>query len=81
MAERRRAEDAAIGDRRIRIALDSHDAGFTQVLAAGPQLVRWWANASDPFGKAAITAAMDARRIGLRGPLSRDLLMVAAVPT
>jgi hypothetical protein len=40
-AERRSAETFA-SDRRIRIALDSPDAGFTQILAAGPELVRWW---------------------------------------
>jgi hypothetical protein len=47
-AERRRAE-ALASDRRIRIALDTPDAGLTQVLAAGPELVRWWENAPRPL--------------------------------
>jgi hypothetical protein len=39
-AERRRAEGLALGDGRIRAALDAAGAGVTQVLAAGPELVR-----------------------------------------
>ncbi len=77
LAERRRAE-ALASDRRIRIALDTPDAGFTQVLAAGPELVRWWENAPDPYGRAIITAALDARRVGAEAPLSRELLADAA---
>ncbi len=46
-AERRRAE-ALAADRRIRIALDTPGAGFTQVLAAGPELVRWWEHRLPP---------------------------------
>jgi hypothetical protein len=76
-AERHRAE-ALAGDWRIRIALDTPDAGFTQVLAAGPELVRWWEHAHDPYGKAVITAALDARRVGAYTSLSRDLLGAAA---
>jgi hypothetical protein len=76
-AERRRAE-ALTTDQRIRIALDTPDAGFTQVLAAGPELIRWWETAADPYGKAIITAALDARRVGAQAPLSRDLLAAAA---
>ena len=78
--ERRRAEALASIDTRIRIALDSPDCGFTQVLAAGPELVARWEHAYDPYGKAVITAALDARRVGARAPLSRDLL-AAAAPT
>jgi hypothetical protein len=40
--EQRRAEVLAETDTRIRVALDTLDAGFTQVMAAGPELVRWW---------------------------------------
>jgi tetratricopeptide (TPR) repeat protein len=76
-AERRRAE-ALAADRRIRIALDTPDAGFTQVLAAGPELVRWWENAPDPYGQAVITAALDARRVGATASLSRVFLEAAA---
>jgi hypothetical protein len=76
-AERRRAEVLAT-DPRIRIALDSPDAGFTQVLAAGPELVRWWESAPDRYGQAVITAALDARRVGTQAPLSPALLAAAA---
>jgi hypothetical protein len=77
--ERRRAE-ARSDDRRIRIALDTPDAGFTQVLAAGPELVRRWESAPDRecFGRAVISAALDARRVGARGPLHREFLAAAA---
>jgi hypothetical protein len=74
--ERRRGE-ALAGDPRIRIALDTPDAGFTQVLAAGPELVRRWEQASDPYGKAVITAALDARRVGAAAPLTHDFLAAA----
>src|SRR6266545_6840165 len=78
-AERRRAE-ALAADRRIRVALDTTDAGFTQVLAAGPDLVRWWeqAPADQCYGKALITAALDALRAGAVAPLPRDYFAAAA---
>src|SRR6185312_3666148 len=75
-AERHRAE-ALAADRRIRTALDTPDAGFTQVLAAGPHLIRWWEDAPGP-GRAVITAALDARRVGARAPVTPDLLEAAA---
>ncbi|WP_152546758.1 hypothetical protein [Amycolatopsis orientalis] len=75
--ERRRAEDLAGTDHRIRVALDTPDAGFTQVMAAGPELVRHWTQAP-AYAKAVITAALDARRVGARAPLTRDYLADAA---
>jgi len=65
----------AIGewDARIRIALQSRDAGVTQVLAAGPELVERWEHAP-AYPRAAMTAAADARRLGVRTPLPPDLL-------
>ncbi len=82
-AERRRAE-ALAGDPRIRVALDvGGDTGLTEVLAAGPELVRWWrhADATVPrqrYGRAVITAALDARRFGAHQPLTREFLIAAA---
>jgi hypothetical protein len=81
-AERKRAEDLAT-DRRILVALNTPDAGMTQVLAAGPELVRWWehADVSDArqcYGKAVITAALDARRVGVTATITRDFLTAAA---
>lgn len=77
--ERRRAEQLA-DDGRIRIALEHADPGVTQVLAAGPELIRRWrhAPASECYGQAVITAALDARRVGARAPLTIDYLEAAA---
>ncbi|WP_370964726.1 hypothetical protein [Amycolatopsis sp. cg9] len=75
--ERRRAEELAGTDRRIRVALDTPDAGFTQVMAAGPELIRHWEQAP-AYAKAVITAALDARRVGAHAPLTRDYLADAA---
>lgn len=80
--ERKHAEQVA-ADPRIRKALESADAGLTQVLAAGPELVSWWENAGSDrpesrYGKAIITAALDARRLGVTAALSREFLMAAA---
>jgi predicted negative regulator of RcsB-dependent stress response len=77
--ERSRAEDLAAADSRIRVALDT-DAGFTQVMAAGPELIRHWkqAPADQCYGKAVITAALDARRVGAQAPLTRAYLDAAA---
>lgn len=76
-AERRRGETLAGTDQRIRIALDSPDAGFTQVLAAGPVLIRRWEHA-DPYARAVLTAAVDATRLGMRYPLPPELLKAMA---
>ncbi|MEV7095480.1 hypothetical protein AB0M80_21810 [Amycolatopsis sp. NPDC051045] len=75
--ERRRAEDLADTDHRIRVALDTPDAGFTQVMAAGPELIRHW-NQAPPYAQAVITAALDARRVGAHAPLTRNYLADAA---
>ncbi|WP_093976563.1 hypothetical protein [Amycolatopsis alba] len=75
--ERRRAEDLAGTDRRIRLALDTPDAGFTQVMAAGPELIRHWEQAP-AYAKAVITAALDARRVGAHAPLTCGYLEAAA---
>ncbi|WP_147252464.1 hypothetical protein [Micromonospora endolithica] len=78
-AERRRAQELADIDGRIGEALDNTDAGVTQVLAAGPELLRWWEQAANPYGQAVISAAVDARRLGVGAPLTRELL-ADAVP-
>ncbi|MFM9443320.1 hypothetical protein [Streptomyces acidiscabies] len=75
--ERRRATEAAPGDERVRLALRDKDAGFTQILAAGPALVHWWEQAP-PYARALITAGADARRLGVHSPLTEDLLRSAA---
>jgi len=75
--ERERARVLADKDPRIQEALGS-DYGMTQALAAAPALVNLWRQAPDVH-KALLTAAIDARRIGIESPLSPDLLR-AAVP-
>ncbi|MER6737921.1 tetratricopeptide repeat protein [Streptomyces puniciscabiei] len=76
-AEYARAKECAQEDRRVRVALDSPDTGFTQVLAAAPDLVRQWELAPDPYAKHVITAAVDARRLGVHSPVSEDFLKAA----
>lgn len=51
---------------------------MTQTLAAGPALVSRWEAGSDPYGRAVITAAVDARRMGVGSPLPAELLRFAA---
>jgi hypothetical protein len=75
--ERLRANELATTDSRIGAALAVSDAGLTQVLAAGPDLVSSWEQAPDPYGRAIITAAADARRLGVQGPLTEQLLTEA----
>ena len=77
-AEQARARDLADSDARLREALTVTDYGMTQVLAAAPELVRWWESAPDPYASALLTAAIDARRIGVRTPLTSAFLRAAA---
>jgi hypothetical protein len=71
--ERNRATEKATEDRRIEVALSVSDAGITQVLAAGPDLVLLWKQAG-PYGRAMISAAADARRLGVQSPLPAEVL-------
>ena len=79
-AEQDRARAAAARDPRLRVALESAGYGLTQTLAAAPQLVARWEDAqtASPYAWAVLTAALDAARLGARGPLSADLLRAAA---
>ncbi|MET8840363.1 hypothetical protein ABZW67_09735 [Streptomyces rubiginosohelvolus] len=57
------------------------DGSVTQTLAGGPALVQWYEEADgaqDCYGKAVVTAAMDARRLGHTSPLPLALLEAAA---
>ncbi|MFL6120003.1 hypothetical protein, partial [Actinophytocola sp.] len=76
--ERNEATKKAAEDRRIEVALSVLDAGITQVLAAGPDLVILWEQAG-AYGKAMISAAADARRLGVRSPLPAEVLTDAMV--
>jgi hypothetical protein len=82
-AENDRARDLAenacegVGDPRLRAALKVSEYGFTQAIAAAPQLVDQWHNA-DPYASAVLAAAVDASRMGARAPLTRQFLRAAA---
>lgn len=77
--ERERAAKLATVDSRIKTALTVSDAEVTQVLAAGPDLVISWEQAPDPYSRAIISAAADARRLGVQSPLAVDMLASAMV--
>ncbi|MFF3139994.1 tetratricopeptide repeat protein [Streptomyces mirabilis] len=69
-------------DPSLALAADtSTDGMITQTLAAGPELVDYYEQAVEPngpYGRAVITAAMDARRLGHTSPLPAALLKAAA---
>jgi tetratricopeptide (TPR) repeat protein len=66
-------------DPRLAIALATQrNRGVIQVLAGGPDLIDRWASAPTAYGKAIITAAIDARRLGHLGSLPAALLKAAA---
>ncbi|GGX04265.1 SEL1-like repeat protein [Streptomyces lomondensis] len=68
-------------DRSLSAALDAGGAELTQTLAAGPDLVTHYEHPADPhgvYGSALISAAMDAHRLGVTGPLPLDFLREAA---
>jgi hypothetical protein len=71
---------ATTRDPRLRIALGTVGYGLTQTLAAAPQLIARWQDAqtASPYAWAVLTAALDAARLGARGPLSIDFLQAAA---
>lgn len=74
--ERERAEQAAKGDERLRLALASPDFGLTQVIAGAPQLVHRW-DAADAYARALLTAAVDAALLGAKSGIPGDLLRTA----
>jgi hypothetical protein len=75
--ELERAYGKALQDTRIRMALETRDAGLTQALAGGPALVLSWEQAPNHYARAMITAAADAHRLGVQSPLSEELLAAA----
>ena len=77
-AEWLRAHRTSLDDPRVEVALKCHDHGTFQVLAAGPELVHRWKLASNRFGAALISVAVDARRLGVTTGLPARLLREAA---
>ncbi|GLU47372.1 tetratricopeptide repeat protein [Nocardiopsis ansamitocini] len=75
------AREAARHDPSLTTALQTGAAGLTQILAAGPDLVQHYehpAGEHGPYGQALISAAMDAHRLKVVGPLPLDFLQAAA---
>ncbi|MGW0093143.1 tetratricopeptide repeat protein [Streptomyces sp. NPDC003328] len=74
-AEQARAQDLACKDPRIGEAItQSGGTNVTGVLAAAPELIDRWEQASDIYGAAVIRAAVDARRCGHVQPIPVNLL-------
>ncbi|GAA2212481.1 hypothetical protein GCM10009850_079430 [Nonomuraea monospora] len=74
VAELDEANRIAERDSRIRVALNTRDAGLTQALAGAPALVMCWEQPATPYTKAIIAAAADGHRLGVHAPLSPELL-------
>ena len=74
-------ERLAAGDASLTAAMHAASSAgeVTQTLAAAPELMKHWLHAPAPYGKAVITAAIDARRLGVRTPLPDALLKAAAI--
>ncbi|MFG3285281.1 hypothetical protein [Streptomyces sp. NPDC048111] len=72
--------DLAQHDSALRAALEtvSEPGAVAQTLAAGPDLLDRWEHARCPYGRAVLTAAIDARRLGMRTPLTKAFLHDAA---
>ncbi|GGK29358.1 hypothetical protein GCM10011583_71600 [Streptomyces camponoticapitis] len=76
-SERDDATRLADTDPRLATAVADPDYNITEALAGVPQLMRRYAHAPDAH-QAVIHAAVDARRHGLRSPLTADLLHAVA---
>lgn len=79
-ADYQKLERLADGDASLRAAMRAvGSAGeVTQTLAAAPELRAHWLHAPTPYGKAVITAAVDARLHGVWTPLPDAFLEAAA---
>ncbi|MDP9792119.1 hypothetical protein J2S43_000631 [Catenuloplanes nepalensis] len=73
--EREEAAVLAKRDERLRVALATGaGAGLPRALVGASALLESWEHASSPFVRAVITAAADARRLGVGSPLPEELL-------
>ncbi len=76
-AERTSAATLAGTDSRLAEALADRTFNVTEVLAGAPQLIRRYEQATDEL-HAVLRAALDARRVGIRAPLTEASLLPAA---
>ncbi|MFF5306730.1 tetratricopeptide repeat protein [Streptomyces sp. NPDC013161] len=77
LTERARAATLAVWDPRLAQAVADRDYNVTEALAGARQIMRRYQQATD-LNQAVIHAAIDARRLGIQGPLTRELLCAAA---
>ncbi|WP_246192482.1 tetratricopeptide repeat protein [Kitasatospora atroaurantiaca] len=74
--------DLARSDASLALAQRTGAPAVTQILAAGPDLVHHYQHPTDPhgpYGQAVISAAIDARRLGVTDPIPLAMLEEAAV--
>ncbi|GAB7031263.1 hypothetical protein JCM4914_27240 [Streptomyces platensis subsp. malvinus] len=71
---RKAEEDSALNAVLVSVA---YRGALTQTLAAGPDLLDHWLHAACPYGKAVLTAAIDASRLGVSKPTTAFLLAAA----
>jgi hypothetical protein len=74
-AELARAAQSA--DPRVQAVLRFADYGFTQAMAAAPQLMERWEHA-DAHARAVMSVVLDAARLGVRSPIPAAVLRSAA---
>lgn len=74
--ERATARDLAVRDPRIAAALADRHYNVTEALAGAPELIARYERGTNEQ-RAILHAAADARRVGIQGPLSEDLLRAA----
>ncbi|MEU4802998.1 hypothetical protein [Actinosynnema sp. NPDC023587] len=75
--EKRLARELGIRDPRLAAAADGVDFNVTETLAGAPRIMQRYREA--PLTRQAVVhAAVDARRLGIQGPLSRELLREAS---
>lgn len=80
MATAASAEDSVLAEAAAAATRAGQDGQVTQYLAGVPDLLgRYDGPGGDPYGRAVITAAMDATRLGHDSPLPAALLQEAAV--
>ncbi|MFI5640742.1 hypothetical protein ACIA8H_25485 [Streptomyces goshikiensis] len=76
-SERERALEMAERDPRIAAAMRVRDFGVVQTLAGAPLLERRW-RSGNPYGRALVDAAIDARRLGAPELVTPGFLRAAA---
>jgi thioredoxin-like negative regulator of GroEL len=74
--ERQEAAELAVRDPRLAVAVADPDHNVTETLAGVPRILRRYHQAVPEY-QAIVHAAIDARRVGIQGPLVEELLREA----